>query len=118
MGDHTFAVLARNLYGGPSAGVAPPNPSSVTKSGTTLTVKLRSTDALTVDSGVGANFRLVGSAVTVSSVVYQTDGSLKLTLSGTPTGATALVYQGHLGTGPWITNTTGTGLLAFSLPIT
>jgi len=117
MGDHTFAVLARDLYGGPSAGVAPPNPASVTKSGTTLTVKLRSTDPLTVDSGVGADFRLVGSTVTVTSVVYQADGSLRLTLSGTPTGATALVYQGHLKAGPWITNATGAGLLAFSLPI-
>jgi hypothetical protein len=38
-------------------------------------------------------------------------------LSGTPTGATALVYQGHLKAGPWITNATGAGLLAFSLPI-
>ncbi len=117
MGDQTFAVLARDLYGGPSAGVAPPNPASVTKSGTTLTVKLRSTDPLTVDSGVRADFRLVGSTVTVSSVVYQADGSLKLTLSGTPTGATALVYQGHLKAGPAITNATGTGLLAFSLAI-
>ncbi|TDD61378.1 hypothetical protein E1263_07675 [Kribbella antibiotica] len=117
MGDHAFAVLARDLYGGPSAGVAPPNPASVTKSGTTLTVKLRSTDPLTVDSGVGADFRLVGSTVTVTSVVYQADGSLRLTLSGTPTGATALVYQGHLKAGPWITNATGAGLLAFSLPI-
>ncbi|HET6296474.1 MAG TPA: sialate O-acetylesterase [Kribbella sp.] len=117
MGDHTFAVLGRDLYGGPSAGVAPPNPSSVTKSGTTLTVKLRSTDALTVDSGAAANFRLVGSTVTVSSVVYQAGGTLKLTLSGTPTGATALVYQGHLGAGPWITNATGTGLLAFNVAI-
>jgi hypothetical protein len=71
-----------------------------------------------VDAGVGADFRLVGSNVTVSSVAYQAGGSLKLTLSGTPTGATALVYQGHLKAGPWITNATGTGLLAFSLPIT
>lgn len=118
MGDHTFAVLARDLYGGPSAGVAPPNPSSVTKSGTTLTVKLRSTDPLTVDAGVGADFRLVGSTVTVSSVAYQAGGVLKLTLSGTPTGATALVYQGHLKAGPWITNATGIGLLAFNLAIT
>jgi hypothetical protein len=118
MGDHTFAVVARDLYGGPSAGVAPPNPSSVTKSGTSLTVKLRSADPLTVEAGVGPDFRLVGSTVTVSSVVYQADGSLKLSLSGTPTGATALVYQGHLKAGPWITNATGTGLLAFSLAIT
>jgi len=118
MGDHAFAVLARDLYGGPSDGVAPPNPASVTKSGTTLTVKLRSADPLTVQAGANADFRLVGSTVTVTSVAYQADGSLKLTLSGTPTGATALVYQGHLKAGPWITNATGTGLLAFSLAIT
>ncbi|WP_433007181.1 sialate O-acetylesterase [Kribbella sp. CA-294648] len=118
LGDQTFAVLARDLYGGPSAGVAPPNPAGVTKSGTTLTVKLRSADPLTVDAGAGADFRLVGSTVSVNSVAYQAGGSLKLTLSGTPTGATALVYQGHLKAGPWITNATGTGLLAFSLPIT
>ncbi|MFB6725720.1 sialate O-acetylesterase [Kribbella sp. NPDC056345] len=117
MGDQTFAVVARELYGGPSAGVAPPNPASVTKSGATLTVKLRSADPLTVEAGVRADFRLVGSNVTVSAVAYQADGSLKLTLSGTPTGATALVYQGHLKSGPAITNATGTGLLAFNLAI-
>jgi hypothetical protein len=60
---------------------------------------------------------LIGSTVTITSVAYQAGGSLKLTLSGTPTGATALVYQAHLGAGPWITNAIGTGLLAFSLPI-
>jgi hypothetical protein len=118
MGDHTFAVIARDLYGGPAAGVAPPNPASVTASGSTLIVKLRSADPLTVNAGAGADFRLVGSAVTVSSVVYQAGGTLLLTLSGTPTGATGLIYQGHIGAGPWITNATGTGLLAFSLPIT
>jgi hypothetical protein len=124
MGDHTFAVLARDLYGGPSAGVAPPNPSSVVKDGTFLTVKLRSTDPLTVDSGVAANFKVVNSSdtvistVTVSSVVYQADGSLKLTLSSTPPAGSKLAYLGHLGAGPWITNAIGTGLLTFSLAIT
>ena len=85
MGDHTFAVVARDMYDGPSAGVAPPNPASVTASGSSLTVKLRSVDPLTVNAGAGADFRLVGSAVTVSSVVYQAGGTLLLTLSGTPT---------------------------------
>jgi hypothetical protein len=117
MGDHTFAVVARDLYGGLAAGVAPPNPASVTASGSSLIVKLRSADPLTVNARSGADFRLVGSAVTVSSVVYQAGGTLLLTLSGTPTGATGLIYQGHIGAGPWITNATGTGLLAFSLPI-
>ncbi|MEV5960226.1 sialate O-acetylesterase [Kribbella sp. NPDC051952] len=117
MGDHTFAVLARDLYGGPAAGVAPPNPRTVTASGSQLTVQLRSNDPLTVGAGVAADFRVDGAAVTVTSVAYQ-PGKLVLTLSGPPTGATTLTYQGHLGSGPWITNAIGTGLLAFTTPIT
>jgi predicted secreted protein len=116
MGDHTYAVLARDLYGGPSAGVAPPNPRSVTASGSQLTVQLRSTDPLTVEEGVAADFRVDGAAVTVTSVAYQ-PGKLVLQLSGPPTGPTALTYQAHLRAGPWITNAIGTGLLTFTLPI-
>ena len=59
-----------------------------------------------------------GAAVTVSSVTYQAGGKLLLTLSGPATGATSLTYQGHNGAGPWITNATGTGLLAFTMAIT
>jgi hypothetical protein len=117
MGDHTFAVLARDLYGGPSAGVAPPNPSGVTASGSQLEVQLRSADPLTVDSGATADFRLEGSTVAVTSVAYQAGGKLVLTLSGPAAGATGLIYQGHLGAGPWISNPIGTGLLAFRLPL-
>jgi hypothetical protein len=118
LGDHTFAVLARDLYGGTKVGVAPPNPSTVTASGSQLVVQLRSTDVLTVDSGVAADFRVDGSVVTVSSVAYQAGGKLVVTLSGPATSGTTLTYQGHNGAGPWITNATGTGLLAFTLPIT
>jgi hypothetical protein len=118
MGDHTFAVLARDLYGGPSAGVAPPNPSGVTASGSQLVVQLRTADPLTVDSGAGADFRLEGSTASVTSVAYQAGGKLVLTLSGPAASATGLIYQGHLGAGPWITNPIGTGLLAFRLPLT
>ncbi|WP_020390142.1 sialate O-acetylesterase [Kribbella catacumbae] len=118
MGDHAYAVLARDLYGGPSAGVAPPNPASVSASGSQLVVQLRSADALTVDAGAAADFRVDGAAVTVSSVAYQAGGKLVLTLSGPATGVTALTYHGHNGAGPWITNASGTGLLAFTLPTT
>jgi hypothetical protein len=59
-----------------------------------------------------------GAAVSVSAVVYQAGGKLVLTLSGPASGATGLTYQGHLGAGPWITNAIGTGLLAFTLPLT
>jgi hypothetical protein len=118
MADHTFAVLARDLYGGPSAGVAPPNPASVSANGSELTVQLRSADPLTVAAGAAADFRVEGAAVSVSAVVYQAGGKLVLTLSGPASGATGLTYQGHLGAGPWITNAIGTGLLAFTLPLT
>jgi len=116
MGDHTFAVLARDLYGGPSAGVAPPNPSTVTAAGSQLVVNLRSDDVLTVDNGAAADFRVEGAPVTVTSVT-QTGAKLLLDLSGPATAATALTYLGHLRAGPWITNATGAGLLSFSLPI-
>ncbi|GAA0950181.1 hypothetical protein GCM10009554_49730 [Kribbella koreensis] len=118
LGDHTFAVLARDLYGGTAVGVAPPNPSRVSASGSQLVVQLRSSDVLTVDAGVAADFRVDGAAVAVSSVAYQAGGKLVLTLSGPATGVTALTYQGHNGAGPWIANATGTGLLAFTLPVT
>jgi hypothetical protein len=71
-----------------------------------------------VDAGAAADFRVEGSTVTVTSVAYQPGGKLLLELSGPATGATGLTYQGHLGAGPWITNPIGTGLLAFSLPLT
>ncbi|TWD80157.1 carbohydrate esterase-like sialic acid-specific acetylesterase [Kribbella amoyensis] len=118
LGDHAFAVLARDLYGGASAGVAAPNPSAVTANGTQLVVQLRSTDPLTVESGVAADFVVEGAAVTVSSVAYEAGGKLVLTLSGPADGVTGLTYQGHLRAGPWITNATGVGLLAFKLPVT
>lgn len=117
LGDHNFAVIARDLYGGPSAGVSAPNPASVTASGSQLVVKLRTGDPLTVAAGAAADFRVEGSAVTVSSVAYQSGGNLVLTLSGPATGVTALIYQSHIGSGPWITNAVGTGLLAFRLRV-
>ncbi|GAA0578060.1 hypothetical protein HPO96_14370 [Kribbella sandramycini] len=116
LGDHNFAVIARDLYGGPSAGVAAPNPTSVTANGSQLVVKLRTTDALAVPAGAAATFRVEGAAVTVSSVAYQS-GTLVLTLSGPATGVTALSYLSHNGAGPAITNAIGTGLLAFRLPV-
>lgn len=75
-------------------------------------------------SSPGVSPRGTGSIVTIilittaAAVTYQAGGKLLLTLSGPATGATSLTYQGHNGTGPWITNTTGTGLLAFTMPVT
>lgn len=116
LGDHAFRSVARDLYGGPAAGVSAPNPASATASGNRITVRLRTNDPLTVEPGAEADFRVTGAAVTVSAVGYSA-GSLVLTLSGPATGAIAVSYLGHLRSGPVIINATGAGLLAFDQPL-
>ncbi|MEU5722227.1 sialate O-acetylesterase [Micromonospora sp. NPDC047738] len=122
MGDHTFAVVARDLYHGPGEGVAPPNPSTAAFSNperTEITIQLRSDDPLTVEPGAAADFRVNGTAVTVTDVEYVAGGQLRLTLSAPADGATGVSYLSHLRAGPWIVNATGSGLLTFhNLPIT
>lgn len=122
LGDHAFAVIARDLYRGPSDGVAPPNPRSATFTDAgraQLVIQLSDDDPLTVEPGVAADFRLDGSRATVVGVAYRPGGELVLTLSGRADGATGVSYLGHPGAGPWIVNASGTGLLAFQgLPIT
>jgi hypothetical protein len=117
LGDHTFAVIARDLYGGPSAGVAPPNPASAAYAGGEVTVQLRSSDPLTVDAGAETTFRIEGSTASVTGVRYE-PGRLVLTLSGPADGATGVSYLGNLRSGPWITNGVGAGLLSFTQPFT
>ncbi|WP_327086134.1 sialate O-acetylesterase [Nonomuraea sp. NBC_01738] len=115
MGDHAFAVVSRDLYGGPAEGVSPPNPAGAAFSGpgrTEITVRLRTDDPLTVEPGAQADFRVDGAAVTVTGVEYR-DGSLVLSLSGPADGATGVSYRGHLRAGPRVLNATGAGLLAF-----
>lgn len=121
LGDHAFAVVARDLYRGPGDGVAPPNPRSAAFADATRTevvVQLRDDDPLTVEPGVAADFRIDGSRVTVVGVAYRPGGQLVLTLSGPADGATGVSYLSHLGAGPWIVNAAGAGLLTFQgLPI-
>jgi Carbohydrate esterase, sialic acid-specific acetylesterase len=115
LGDQAFATVARDLYGGPAAGVSAPNPASATPAGDRITVRLRTNDPLTVEPGAASDFRVNGAAVTVTAVGYAA-GALTLTLSGPATGATSVSYLGHLRSGPVITNATGAGLLAFDQP--
>ncbi|WP_091312962.1 sialate O-acetylesterase [Micromonospora chersina] len=121
LGDQAFAVLSRDLYGGPAAGVAPPNPRSASfldAGRTAVVIRLRDDTPLTVQPGVAADFRIEGSAVSVVDVAYRPGGQLVLTLSAPATGATGVTYLGHTGAGPWVVNASGIGLLAFQgLPI-
>lgn len=116
LGDHAFAAVARDLYGGPAAGVSAPNPASAELSGDRITVRMRTNDPLTVEPGAEADFRVAGAEVTVTGVRYDA-GALVLTLSGPATGAIGVSYLGHLRSGPVITNATGSGLLAFDEPL-
>ncbi|MGL4340110.1 MAG: sialate O-acetylesterase [Rhodoglobus sp.] len=123
IGDQATATVIRDLYDGPSDNVAAPNPVSaslVSSTATEIVLHLANTDTLTVDQGVGADFRVVGADVTVSDVRYESGGRLILTLSGPATGVTALSYVSHTGFGgPMIRTSLGMGLLAFdSLPVT
>ncbi|WP_436500417.1 RICIN domain-containing protein [Actinokineospora sp. HUAS TT18] len=116
LGDHDFAVLAKDLYGGPSAGVDAPDPASATidPTGTRVTVQLRNTtDTLTVAPGVQQHFSLDGSTASVTAVTALSGGRLQLDLSAPATGATGVTYAVLAPNPPWITNASGTGLLVF-----
>ena len=121
MGDHTFAIIARDLYQGPTSGVAPPNPRSAVFSNrehTEIVIQMRTDDPLTVGPGVGVDFRINGTTVAVTNVAYRDGGWLVLTLSAPASAASGVSYLSHPGPGPWIANATGAGLLTFhDLPI-
>ncbi|UMG94647.1 sialate O-acetylesterase [Nocardioides sp. TF02-7] len=120
LGNQVADTLRRDLFGGPSEGVAAPDPVSArfTPGHDTVVVQLASTDELTVDPGVAADFRLVGSTATVTDVAYADGGRLEVTLSRPAPEATGLSYHGRIGDGPFITTSRDVGLLAFgSLPI-
>ena len=51
------------------------------------------------------------------AAVGESGNQLTLSLSGDATGATAVSYVGHSGSGPWVTNVLGVGLLTFTIPI-
>lgn len=121
-GEQVAATLMRDLYDGPSDGVAAPNPVSASftsRKADTIRVQLASkTDPLTVDPGAGADFRLRGSAAKVTDVHYLSRGRLELKLSAPAPDITSLAYVAHNGAGPMIRTSRGVGLLAFdALPV-
>jgi hypothetical protein len=122
LGDQVADTVRRDVFGGPTAGVAAPDPVSAeftNPDADALVVQLASTtDPLTVGDGVAADFKLVGSDATVTGIHYLDGGRLGFTLSRPAPEATGLSYYAHLGDSPYITTTRGVGLLAFrDLPI-
>ncbi len=122
LGERYAALLGRDLYGAPALpDIEAPNIESIAFSNaedTEITIELRDADAtMSWDAGSQLYFAVEGAVALVLS--GEANGAtLVLSLSASATGATGLTYLGHTGSGPWITNATDVGLLAFhNLPI-
>lgn len=116
LGDRYAALLGRDLYGEtPDTDVEPPNPASAqfAEGGSQIIIDMRNDQsALTIGAGANADFRLEGSAATISAATF-VDGGLVLTVNGDASGATGVTYLGHPQAGPWVLNENGIGLLTF-----
>lgn len=117
LGDHNFATVARDLYGGPSAGVAAPEPVTAqldTADPHRIVLTMRTPgDPLTVEAGAAADFRIDGQAV-VTDVAALPGVGLELTLDQPAAHGAVVSYLGHLNAGPAVTTALGIGLLAFT----
>ena len=123
LADQLFRLVQRDLYGAaPQDDIEPPNPYYAyfsTPAHDQVTLIMRNdADTLMFYPGAEADFKLSGSAVVVTGAVT-TGNKLILNLSGNASGATGLIYGGHIGVAePMVTNGSGVGLLAFhNLPI-
>ncbi len=120
LGMNIARLVMRDLYGVAAANAEAPNPEFVRLAGENrdkIRIILRNkTDTLTFDAGAAADFKLVGSTATITGGAIVA-GGIELQLSGNAESATALLYTGHSGAGPWVRNANGIGLLTFSEPI-
>ena len=120
--DNIFGQVARDLYGSSSTqNIDPPDVQSAFFSNTEkteITLRMRDpNDGLIWESGSENDFALLNTSAEVSSGSVN-ENSIVLTLSGDASDATAIRYIGHINMGgPWVTNTQGVGLLAFSVTI-
>lgn len=118
LGTHVFNLVMRDLYGGASANVDPPNPVRAELiSPTQIRITLANpTDSISFGNGAGVDFRIEGAAVNVTGA-STAPGFITLNLSGDAPNATRLKYTCHAGAGPVVTNGSGVGLLTFDIPI-
>ncbi|GAA3879134.1 hypothetical protein GCM10022381_21830 [Leifsonia kafniensis] len=119
-GEQAAAVLLRDLYDGPSAGVAAPDPIAAAASSASsaeFTIQLDSaTDPLIVDTNIlsTGDFVVNGSSASITNVAYREGGKLLVTLNGPVGNAATVTYLSHYGAGPMIRTSSGVGLLAFN----
>ena len=123
LGFDAARLLRRDLYGAPSLpNIDAPNPGYAVLTGAgnnVIRIRLRNpADAITFDAGAAGDFAVTKSGAPVSVVSGSfSGGDIVLQLSGNATGATAVSYTGHTGSGPWVRNANGIGLLSFIEPI-
>lgn len=116
LGDRYARLLARDLYGVSNVtDVEAVDVSTVSLSGNQIFIDTDSdASSLIVDQGIEKYFQLTGGG---SVTGVRAEGS-RLVLDITPgSRPSAVAFVGHSGSGPWITNSAGVGLLAFQLPV-
>lgn len=121
LGERYVALVGRDIYGAVfEEDVDAPNPMSASYDAerSLVTVQMRNAESmLSYEAGAEADFRFDGSPATFGG--GRVEGSrFILDVIGDASGATGLHYQGRAGTGQWITNERGIGLLTFhGLPL-
>jgi len=117
LGEHDAALLMRDLYGSSNTiNIEPPNIDNVFFSdigNTNIIIVMRNkVDSLIWNSGVENYFNLensgvniIGGGVASNTVILQLDGN--------GSSNDGLTYSGHSGSGPWVLNGKGVGLLTF-----
>jgi hypothetical protein len=121
LGLQHFRLVSRDLYGAPDApNIEALNPATVEFADATrkrIRVVMRDAGA-TINFPVGAlgDFGLVGGAANIVSRTVS-GNSFTLELDQAVDADAILEYRSHLGTGNWVTNGNGVGLLAFAIPV-
>lgn len=114
LGELSYKLLDRDLFGAPDVNVSSPNIVSASLSNTneiTLYTE-KATDAITADAGIESHFILEGSVETITAVTIL-GSQIVLTTSGSPSGASGISYAPPKGGTGSVVNTNGAGLVSF-----
>ena len=121
LGLNHFRQVSRDLYSGPAgANIDALNPASVAftdETHTRVRVVMRDPGAtIAFPTAALADFALTGTSAQITGRSVS-GNSFTLDLDGSATGSPVLEYRGHVGSGAWVTNGNGVGLLAFAEPL-
>lgn len=116
LGDWYMDLLSRDLYGEQGkTDIEAIDVESAALVGDTIRIKTKSdATSISVDPGVENDFNLEGGNRSIVSIGVN-GMELVLSLSAGGTNPSAVSNNGHSGSGPWIKNAGGLGLLAFRL---